>query len=334
MQGKIRYVPSVFITGTLLCTVSVAGCSSRVEPAADGEASQPASLQVPLSSGRVFVPRGKLVDPACVHEVPSGAHVGLDDTVTLRGGVIGHYSPCETPELEPPSGIGWVENTWENAPTSGYEISWLGNTWTVPSAPQTFESPLQTIYMFNSLLTSDQKEIIQPVLQWGPSHAGGGAYWIMASWLVNVNTGNYYFSTPINVSTGDTLVGLIYYVPVPTGGGWCQDSNYLIQSEDQTTGQSTTLGADSTPQYTSAQSAVLEGYFIKQCSDFPATGSTSFSAATVYEDPPTPWNVGGSCPYYNGQGNWTAQSRWSGNGFPNCGYSVSLGANGAATLFY
>ena len=42
----------------------------------------------------------------------------------------------------------------------------------------------QTIFLFNGIEPGDFSHILQPVLQWGPSAAGGGASWSVASWYV------------------------------------------------------------------------------------------------------------------------------------------------------
>jgi len=47
--------------------------------------------------------------------------------------------------------------------------------------------------------------IIQPVLQWGSSAAGGGQYWAIASWFVG--GAHTVYSDLKQVSSGDTIYG-------------------------------------------------------------------------------------------------------------------------------
>src|SRR2546429_6181885 len=51
--------------------------------------------------------------------------------------------------------------------------------------------------------------IYQPVLQWGPSAAGGGSYWSVASWYVGGQDGVAFHSNLVRVNPGDVLVGVM-----------------------------------------------------------------------------------------------------------------------------
>jgi hypothetical protein len=54
--------------------------------------------------------------------------------------------------------------------------------------------------------------ILQPVLQYGPSAAGGGQYWSIASWYLYTDTSDVdhaYYTTLIEVSSGDPLTGIM-----------------------------------------------------------------------------------------------------------------------------
>ena len=56
----------------------------------------------------------------------------------------------------------------------------------MPSDPSTNGG---VIFIFNGLEPTTENVIIQPVLQYGVSAAGGGNYWAIASWLVNTTNG-------------------------------------------------------------------------------------------------------------------------------------------------
>jgi len=108
---------------------------------------------------------------------------------------------------------GWQVWSTYQSPTSF--DSFLG-LFTIPDTPQTYVS--QTLFMFTGLQNfnwipgpdqptpPDQFEIIQPVLQYGPSAAGGGEFWTLASWYVTIDAG-YIVSNLSQVASGDVVFG-------------------------------------------------------------------------------------------------------------------------------
>ncbi|MGB8382174.1 MAG: hypothetical protein WCG47_13210 [Dermatophilaceae bacterium] len=84
----------------------------------------------------------------------------------------------------PALGEGWITYaSWTN--DTGAPVSRFATTWTVPPAPRTDNG--QTVFLFNGIQNSTM--IYQPVLQWGPSAAGGGSRWSVASWYADGQTG-------------------------------------------------------------------------------------------------------------------------------------------------
>ena len=82
----------------------------------------------------------------------------------------------------PALGSGWITYAYWNNDT-GHPLTSFRTTWQVPPAPATQES--QTIFLFNGIQNNGTNYgILQPVLQWGSSAAGGGPYWSIASWYV------------------------------------------------------------------------------------------------------------------------------------------------------
>ena len=51
--------------------------------------------------------------------------------------------------------------------------------------------------------------IYQPVLQWGPSAAGGGQKWSVASWYADGQDGHSFYSTLVDVAVGQDLTGVM-----------------------------------------------------------------------------------------------------------------------------
>lgn len=93
--------------------------------------------------------------------------------------------------------------SWTN--DTGRPVSRFATTWTVPPAPRTDNG--QTVFLFNGIQNSTM--IYQPVLQWGPSAAGGGSRWSVASWYADGQTGQSFHSSLVDVNVGDVLTGVM-----------------------------------------------------------------------------------------------------------------------------
>lgn len=103
------------------------------------------------------------------------------------------------------NGGGWI--AWADWIDAGASmITYFSTVWIVPAAPSTQSG--QLIYLFNALEDGPGNDILQPVLQWGLSGAGGGNYWAVASWYVD--SSNHAFCTAATqLNVGDRLTGLI-----------------------------------------------------------------------------------------------------------------------------
>ena len=88
----------------------------------------------------------------------------------------------------------WVNEAFD--PIEGFR-----GEWTVPAGPRV--SGGQTIFFFIGL--QNRAYILQPVLQWGTSFAGGGEYWSIANWYTNGRTGQTMVSPCVRVAEGDRL---------------------------------------------------------------------------------------------------------------------------------
>jgi hypothetical protein len=249
----------------------------------DGHA-QP--VQTGLPSGWIHTP-GAIVRADCVHGIPKGAL--LDEAtgdVTVDGQLFAHFDKCpDAPVVLPgstsgavPSYSGFVEYLVDNVTNlpSGSNINALVSQWLVPPFPTSQQG--QTIFLFNGLEPSSQNVILQPVLQWGPSVAGGGDSWAIASWLVN--SGGVYYSPLEGVNAGDTISGQTSFTQSGSTLHW----TILIQ--DTSSGAWSSLGVTSTGyQWTLALPAALEADNVSTCANFPytsdvvpAVGTTNFGA--------------------------------------------------------
>jgi len=292
-----------------------------------------------VPDGYLHVPGGALLHKECIHEVPDGAQVNLDHSVFLNGKKIAQFSACGHKGYRfrrkgndvsnaqaagspiPGTGSGWVEASWAYTTQTMFTHMDSGG-WTVPPGPTVNDG--QLIYFFPSVARAGVS-IAQPVLQWGTSPAGGGAFWGMANWLVANHVGVH--STLRTVSAGDFISGSmdLSYNDASTQywAVWYTDWNQGYTSPGF-------VGQLPPNAINAAQPAVLEAYNVTQCADFPSgTGSTYFSRPTVYQ--------GNS---YHDRNlvnpSWTlyGPSTWGWAG-PSCNFGLSAtDPTGSTTLYY
>lgn len=122
-----------------------------------------------------------------------------------------------------------------------------------------------------------------PVLQYGPSAAGGGSYWTVASWYFVGSS--VYYTSPITVSVGDPLNGVIALTDVhPTNS-----TSYYDYSASFKNISDTTLVVRNTVQLIWAALA-LESYNVKPNTpqDYPP-GLTVFYPTNISLSPMVKW---------------------------------------------
>lgn len=154
-----------------------------------------ATLAAAWPADYVIVPGGR-THKSCVHEVPEGA---LLEETTLP--------LCNHPFLRGDNGThGSAWKAWAQVNSTGLPgVSSLNSTWAVPGPPQDTNGG-QTLFWWNGVEPGDTSAVLQPVLQWGTSAAGGGNYWAYSSWYVSANHGSH-FSKLEKVQTGDKVTG-------------------------------------------------------------------------------------------------------------------------------
>jgi hypothetical protein len=207
-----------------------------------------------------------------LHEIPAGgslAHVGSDVHILAADGTITKtVTPAATTvkAAVSPLETGWVTYaSWLNEGTSA--ISSFTTNWVVPAVPTTNHD--QTIFLFNSIEPNSGDAILQPVLQFGPSAAGGGSFWAVATWyLVGDST---FFTTPVKTSAGATLDGII---TLTSSSG--SKYNYVSSFTNIAGTSLTVTGAAELTWATET----LEAYGLEAKTDYPA-GSTVFSGINL-----------------------------------------------------
>lgn len=178
-----------------------------------------------------------------------------------------------------PLASGWITYTYWSNPSST-PITYFASTFTVPPAPATSNG--QTIFLFPGLQNSTS--ILQPVLQWGPSAAGGGNYWAIVNWYVSAN-GSALFSNLVRVNPGTVLKGIMTQTGT-TGSNYNYTSAFSGYS-------SITLTVNNIQKLYWAAEA-LEAYNAVVCSDYPNTAKTRYSAIELRvgtAQAPLSWNV-------------------------------------------
>jgi len=212
---------------------------------------------------------GPIDDSHTVHDL--GSHSEIRDD---QGKLVKEVAPCVFPKdfVLPPSG--WAAYVFDEG--TGPTINAYNGSWPVPPNPK--DMGAQTLFLFTGLQDNyglvrgnARKDIpavtniIQPVLQFGPSEAGGGDYWAMASWYVDSNL-NAYYSTltktmPAHNIQGNMAKNMINKV-------------WTIETIDTTSTQMTTLhiATNTTEPWAFV---TLEVYTVSDCNEYP-TGSVEF----------------------------------------------------------
>ncbi|KAF7373055.1 hypothetical protein MSAN_00513000 [Mycena sanguinolenta] len=220
---------------------------------------------------QVLTPKGYRSASNAV-EVPAGGKiVHVNDTnlhVLDAEGTVVHVASkaaTATSSAVAPEETGWVAfASWLN---TGAAIGSFKATWSVPPAPANFDG--QTLFLFNSIEPATFDAIMQPVLQYGGSAAGGGEYWAVANWYLYGD--NTFFTTPVEVSVGQQLVGEVQLVGT---SGSTYNYNSAFTNLDIT---SLTVDGGEELQWATI---TLETYSTTSSSDYP-TGSTVFSAINL-----------------------------------------------------
>jgi hypothetical protein len=253
-----------------------------------------AAVQAAASTRPPQVPENYVITPfgyfhpSCVQHVAEGETLLQDGRIQHADGRVDTIAPvCDYPRYSPqgalltsgnmagtgtpPTTNGWVESL---SAITGTSYGRLTATWRTPPLPSANNG--QTLFFFPGFEDINHViSIVQPVLQFGPSGAGGGNYWAAASWNCCIS-GVADYSTLIRVSSGDSILGWIGSTCAP-GGISCPTWNVVTQ--DRTTGAKTTLSK--TPSdgqvWNWAFGAVMEVYNVVQCTNYPRNKGVTFS---------------------------------------------------------
>ena len=225
-------------------------------------------------------------DSANVHRVLPDYELSVmaDGHIRMQNPSTGDYVDFAEPDSVPQATAPFTDNGWVTYASwfkhGGSPISYFDTTWSVPPPPSTYNG--QTIFQFNSIEPRNGNTILQPVLQYGQSAAGGGEYWAVACWYLR---GNKTFVTPLQlVSANESLIGIIKLLS-HKGGKFSYSCQF--------SGVGSPLivhGSRELVWFTET----LEVYGVNQCTDFPNTTKSlmyDINVQTRQGYPPVTWSV-------------------------------------------
>jgi len=222
----------------------------------------------------VLTPVGYM-EKSNVHFIGEGQQLdvrnGRLQTIEVRTGRLLHdFGAVKITPARLPAASGWIAYAyWTN---TGTPITYFTTNWIVPSAPTSQRN--QTLFLFNGMQdgTTSTSYIVQPVLQWGPSAAGGGKYWAITNWYVS--SSQAFYGTLATVSPGTTLQGVMQQTAV-------SGSNYSYNSSFVGYPASTALQVNNVPQaYWAAET--LEAYGVTNVSNqYPPDAKVALSSIQI-----------------------------------------------------
>ncbi len=268
-QRPLRFAP---VAGALLLVVILSGLGL-----ANVTISSPASKQASTVGG---VPLPSAPSPV-VTEVSLNCPPHLatpEGCATANASSSTDYGPGNQ---RSPTTNGWVEDAkYENCQWWGCQsTNDFSGTLVVPSAPSQVIG--QTIFLFIGMENEWENDIIQPVLQWGTSCAGGGNYWTIASWYVWGSGCSSASWSPLEyVSPGDSI-----YMTISATGVY----QYKIEAQDTTSGAYSWLTTPALAGVMYYAFVTLEAYGVTGCSQYPSSGQATFSGLTMSPSKDAPW---------------------------------------------
>jgi hypothetical protein len=229
--------------------------------------------QQPVPDGAVLTPGGYR-DPSLVHHVPHGHRVRrrkhqlqLVHRRTQR--IVARHDVAPSDAPIPGLGSGWITfASWQNLASE--PVSQIATDCTVPDPPTAGDTG-QTIFLFNAIQNASRTNLLQPVLQWGTSQAGGGPFWSISNWYIDTS-GHVCHSDSVPVLPGQVLTGIIS-LGQETNGLY----SYVVSFEGYPTLDLNVTGIEELMY----AAETLEAYQIGDCKEYPADDFTAMSNIAI-----------------------------------------------------
>jgi hypothetical protein len=269
------------ITAALLLAL-LAACSGPESIGRSTPRAEPGVAVTPGPDDYVVTPTGWWYHRSCVREIEDGARINRQHKVTRRDGTTYQIPKCGYPvyrrrpggELPPPVDNGWIESArFDELP--GNWFSQLNASWHVPAAPASAYGSGQVYYSFPGVVSDSF--ILQPVMQYGTSGAGGGNFWAMASWQCDGPGGYCVHSSLVSIAAGDAMSGTVAASACSNG-----DCTWTVTALDVTSGLRSVLTAVDTANYFDGVGGAVEVYGLTTCDQFPGTG-VFYTGISLYD---------------------------------------------------
>jgi len=241
---------------------------------------------------------------SCVHKVPPRAKVlklddGSERFFIQHNNIDTIIEPCKfTSDIEEKDYIAYNNNNNKSYDNDNdvmangwvaYAYSEVNENFTlfisntiVPPHPDSFDTTSLLFYFIGLLdqpynKRTSQFQILQPVLQWGESECGGGAYWAIGAWSILNN--NVFCSDISQVDEGDEIYMVINQTSAINPDEWTVSA---LSSK----GTLASLNAFPTDTSFCYASVTLETFFVSNCMDFPdnTTGTILFDGILLSGD--------------------------------------------------
>ncbi len=274
---------------------------------------------------------------SCVHLVPRGARVRHGSVVAADGTVLfQHEGRCKFPALDnnglPLAGLtGYVESRNADVIESSSEqwfFDGLEATLIVPATPSG-ETSTEVFFLFPSFEGSGGSAIIQTVLQFGDTAAGGGEFYAITN-MYGDSEDNWYISSAEQVNPGDTLY-MTMYADTCSSDGYCY---WELDVYDATISPTVDVYEALEPAidtFDTVYAAALESnvnHPVTACNQLPNSGGITFTDENIYEP-----GYDSGFYYQDVTSSLTWGSRYTGSGSsPLCGWGQSGASSHSSTL--
>jgi len=302
-----RYPFSTSSLSTGLLVLACASLAPACVAASDDDAATSAAVTVPAAPGLdapdsefLATPTGR-VHQSCVHLVDSGAKLDASGRLTSAAGESIQLAPCRyavrdrlTPGSAAPTGprvnsvaenASWIETVGAQLPTNQFGFNWTNSVrgnWRVPPTPR--QTASQTVFLLIGAAPQNNSALLETVLQYGASAAGGGKFWSTFLAYSSDNTGNVVMTSARRVNVGDLIQGLVDGLNCSSDGHctWRLIVNINVDPG------SPTFSVAPPETFQKAYEGVMAAVNLHNCNQLPVEGETGASFTNVHVDMPGP----------------------------------------------